>query len=80
VELNPPRRGMRHNQHMPSVNPPVDASQAGAEPDLELADGPTLIQVGGRRQCDTLPAPCAFRFAILRDPDGRTFTGYLWEQ
>lgn len=65
---------------MPSVNPPADAGQAQASPDIEMTDGAAAVRAGPRLQCDTLPQPCAFRYVILSDADGRTFAGYLWEQ
>jgi len=64
---------------VPSVNPPADREQADTDPDLVLIHESDVARIGARVQCDTLPRPCAFRYAILRTGDGRMFSGYLWE-
>jgi hypothetical protein len=65
---------------MASVNPPADAEQARASPEYMFPAGPpgTWMWVGERRECATLPEPCAFRYVII-EAGGRTFAGYAWE-
>jgi hypothetical protein len=62
------------------VNPPADLEQADADPELVLVWESAVARIGYRRECATLPEPCAFRFAILRTGDGRVLAGYLWER
>lgn len=64
---------------MPSVNPPVDAGQADAAPQVVLGNGGAEARIGRRGEADTAP-PCAWRYVVLRTGDGAVYAGYLWER
>lgn len=64
---------------MVNVNPPVDREEAIKSPvmDLRMDDGHRFY-VGREKTADTLPEETHFRFIHIVEPDGRTWSGYLW--